>query len=64
MDAAAGIYTARQDHEQAAEWLTKAAETGWPLAMFNLGVMFDQGKGVAAPDYPVGQCRLTPPNKC
>ena len=42
----------RKDHEQATEWLTKAAETGMPRAMFSLGCRLDSGEGVAAPDYP------------
>lgn len=32
-------------------WLTTAAEAGLPYAMFNLGTLLDEGKGVAAPDY-------------
>jgi len=42
----------REEHEQAMEWLTKAAETGLPTAMFNLGCCLDQGEGGATPDYP------------
>ena len=30
----------------------KGAEAGLPTATFNLGALLDQGKGVAAPDYP------------
>jgi TPR repeat protein len=47
-----GIHRVREEHEQAAEWYTKAAVAGLPSAMFNLGVMLDKGQGVAAPDYP------------
>ena len=38
--------------EQATEWLTKAAETGLPRAMYTLGCRLDSGEGAAAPDYP------------
>jgi len=41
----------REEHEQAVRWLTTAAEAGLPYAMFNLGTLLDEGKGVAAPDY-------------
>jgi hypothetical protein len=34
------------------EWYTKGAEAGLPGAMFNLGVLLDQGEGLAAADYP------------
>jgi len=46
------IHSVRKEHEQAVEWLTKGAEAGLPMAMFNLGVQLDQGGGGAAPDYP------------
>ena len=52
MDALRGIHNARKEYEQATAWLIKAAEAGWPDAMFNLGACLDSGKGVAAPDYP------------
>jgi len=42
----------RNEHEQALEWRTKAAETGLPKAMFNLGCCLDQGVGGAVLDYP------------
>ena len=41
-----------EEHEQAMEWFTKAAETGLPNAMFKLGCLLDRGGGTAAPDYP------------
>jgi len=46
------IHNIRKEHERAVEWLTKGAEAGLPMAMFNLGACLDQGQGVAAPDYP------------
>jgi len=42
----------RKEHEQATEWFTKAAETGLPGAMYNLGHRLDSGEGGAAPDSP------------
>jgi hypothetical protein len=39
---------------------TKAAESGLPQAMFDLGLLLDKGTGVAAPDYPAGRFRLFP----
>jgi len=42
----------RKEYEQAVEWYMKGVEAGLPNAMFSLGNMLDQGKGVAAPDYP------------
>jgi TPR repeat protein len=47
-----GIHHVRNEHEQALQWCTKAAEAGLPMAMFGLGTMLDKGQGVAAPDYP------------
>ena len=41
-----------EEHEQAMEWFTKAAETGLPAAMFCIGCCLDKGEGAAAPDYP------------
>jgi len=52
MSALGGIHRARDEHEQAAAWTTKAAEAGLPKAMFNFGLSIDKGKGGAAPDYP------------
>ena len=41
-----------KEHEQAMEWITKAAEeAGLPKAMFKLGFILDEGEGLA-PDYP------------
>jgi len=40
------------EQEQAVPWYTKAAEAGLPKAMFSLGLCFDKGDGMAAPDYP------------
>jgi len=40
------------DDVRAMEWLTKGAEAGLPIAMFNLGCSLDKGQGVTAPDYP------------
>jgi len=31
------IHHVRKEHEQAAEWFTKGAEVGLPIAMYNLG---------------------------
>ena len=42
----------REEFEQAVGWLTKAAEAGLPGATFNLGCYLEEGKGMAAPDYP------------
>jgi TPR repeat protein len=41
-----------KEHEQAVEWLTKAAEAGLPTATFNLACCLDEGEGLAAPDHP------------
>jgi TPR repeat protein len=46
------IHDIRNAHEQAVTWYTKGAEAGVPKSQFNLGVLLDAGKGVAAPDYP------------
>jgi TPR repeat protein len=46
------IHHVRNEHEQAVGWFTQGAEAGLPNAMFNLGKCLDDGKGVAAPDYP------------
>jgi TPR repeat protein len=46
------VHAGRNEHEQAVQWYTKAAEAGLPKAMFLLGVCLDTGEGVAAPDYP------------
>ena len=47
-----GIHAERSEHEHAARWFTKGAEAGLPQAMFELGTVLEEGKGVAAPDYP------------
>ena len=52
MCALGSIHYERKEHEHAVAWLTKAAEAGLPKAMHNLGALLDEGKGVAAPDYP------------
>ena len=46
------IHRDRNEHEHAMEWATKGAEAGLPSAMFCLACLLDEGKGVAAPDYP------------
>jgi TPR repeat protein len=46
------IYRVRKEYEQVVAWFTKAAEKGPPEAKYNLACCLDQGKGVAAPDYP------------
>jgi len=45
------IHRERKEHEHAVMWYTKGADSGLPDAMGNLGVCFDEGVGVAAPDY-------------
>jgi len=45
------IHCERNEHEQALEWYTKAAEAGLPASMFSVGCRLDKGEGVAAPDY-------------
>jgi len=59
------IHNVWTEHEHAVGWFTKAAEAGMPKAMFNLAVMLDDGRGVAAPDYTAaaaGPGRLSPPS--
>ena len=51
MDALGCIHNERTEYEQAVAWYTKGAEAGLPSSMYNLGVVLEQGKGVAAPDY-------------
>jgi TPR repeat protein len=51
MDALRGVHDERKEYEQAMKWATNGADTGMPKAMYNLGVLFDSGQGVAAPDY-------------
>jgi TPR repeat protein len=46
----ATVYCAREECEQAVDWFTMGAEAGLPQAMFSLGALLDEGKGVAAPD--------------
>ena len=52
MDALGCVHDARKEHGQAVAWYTMGAESGLPIAMYNLGVSLDSGQGVAAPDYP------------
>jgi len=52
MSALGNIHEERKEHERAVLWYTKGAEAGLPRAMFNLGSLLVDGKGVAAPDYP------------
>ena len=52
MDALGSIHSVRNEHVLAVVWYTKAAEAGYPDAMYNLGYFLDVGQGVAAPDYP------------
>jgi len=52
MKALGSFYHMREEHEQALEWFTRAAEAGLPAAMPNVASLLDQGVGVAAPDYP------------
>jgi len=52
METLASIHSVRKEHEEAAKWHTKGAEAGLPKAMYNLGVCFDTGEGLAAPDHP------------
>jgi len=40
----------REEYEQAVAWFTKGAEAGLPQARFNLGILLEEGTGVAAPD--------------
>ena len=35
-----------KDYEKAVEWFKKAAQQGYALAQFNLGVMYAKGDGV------------------
>jgi hypothetical protein len=44
------IHYKKDEYEHAVEWFTKGVETGVPKAMFMLGRLLDEGKGVAAPD--------------
>ena len=52
MDELGCIHREREEHEQALKWFTKGAGAGLPLSMFNLALYLDEGKGMAAPDYP------------
>ena len=47
-----GIHIARKEPEQAMKWYTKGAVAGLPRAMFELGTLLEEGKGVTAPDSP------------
>ena len=40
------IYFNRGDNSEAARWYRKAAEQGYAIAQFNLGIMYELGKGV------------------
>jgi hypothetical protein len=51
------VHHMREEHEQAVEWYTKGAEAGLPTAMYNAGCCLDEGKGMAAPDYPAAADR-------
>ena len=47
------FYRKRQENENAVRWLTMTAEVGLPIAMYNLGVLLDNGvDGVLEPDFP------------
>ena len=46
------IYNERKEYVLAVKWYTKGAEAGLKDEMFNLAVSFDEGSGMAAPDYP------------
>jgi len=52
MDALRSIHHLRKEYEQAVKWAATGAEAGLPKSMFSLGVMLEEGLGVAAPDYP------------
>ena len=39
-------YTHRADNARAVEWYTRAAEAGYAEAQYNLGYMYEQGRGV------------------
>jgi len=45
------MYHEKEEYAHAVEWYTKAAEAGLSRAMFNVGALLDQGKGVAVLDY-------------
>ena len=38
----------KQNCSKAAEWVTKAAEAGYPPAQYNLGLRYKDGDGVTA----------------
>ena len=40
------FYNELKDYNQAAEWFRKAAERGCARALNNLGICYEQGKGV------------------
>jgi TPR repeat protein len=46
------IHKKRNEHVQTVEWYTKAAQAGLPDAMFDVGLMLDQGEGMEAPNHP------------
>jgi len=52
MSALGEFHNTWKEYEQSIRWYTMGAETGLPMAMFNLGVSFEMGQGMAAPDYP------------
>ncbi len=39
------IYYQQQEYQKAFEWVSKAAQTGYPHAQFHLAIMFEQGQG-------------------
>ena len=41
-------YDVKQNCSKAAEWVTKAAEAGYPPAQYNLGLRYKDGDGVTA----------------
>jgi len=52
MKALGHIHRVREEDEQAVQWFTKGAEAGLPDTMYDLAVSLDNGKGMAAADYP------------
>ena len=55
MDTLGNVHHSWMEHEQALEWFTKGVEAGLPRAMHHLGCYLDQGKSMAAPDYPAAE---------
>jgi TPR repeat protein len=52
-----GIHHERKEHEQAVAWKTKAAEAGWPDAMFDLGCYLAGEGGLPDPQAAMGWFR-------